>query len=132
MSTLLLDTNAWLWMAAGANQLGPVARRLIDDPDTDLVLSAVSVWEVCIKWSLGKLTLPVSPTEFVDATTTKGGLRRLPIEFEHVLRVASLPPIHHDPFDRLLIAQSQCTGMGVLTGDAQLERYGVAVVDARS
>ena len=132
MSTLLLDTNAWLWMAAGADQLGPVARRLIDDPETDLVLSAVSVWEVCVKWSLGKLSLPVAPKDFVDATTIQGGLRRLAVEFDHVLRVAFLPPIHHDPFDRLLVAQAQCLGVGVLTGDPLLVRYGVATVDART
>ena len=131
MIRVLLDTNAWLWMASNDARLGTLARTLITDPKTELVLSAVSAWEISIKWALGKLPLPVPPEQFVDTTVRDGGLKRLSIEFDHVLGVAKLPPIHNDPFDRLLIAQSFATAMPLLTGDDTIGRYGTATIDAR-
>jgi PIN domain nuclease of toxin-antitoxin system len=131
MTRVLLDTNAWLWMASNDSRLGPSARNLIADLETELVLSAVSAWEISIKWALGKLLLPVPPEQFVETTVRDGGLKRLSIDFDHVLGVAKLPPIHHDPFDRLLIAQSFATNVPLLTGDDTISRYGVATIDAR-
>jgi PIN domain nuclease of toxin-antitoxin system len=131
VTRLLLDTNAWLWMAADDSQLGPASRELINDVNTELVLSAVSAWEITIKWALGKLTLPTPPEQFVEATVRDAGLARLTIDFDHVLGVAKLPPIHNDPFDRLLIAQSKVTGLPLLTGDSTMNRYGIATVNAR-
>jgi PIN domain nuclease of toxin-antitoxin system len=131
MTRVLLDTNAWLWMASNDPRLGPMARNLIADLETELVLSAVSAWEISIKWALGKLPLPVPPELFVETTVRDGGLKRLSIDFDHVLGVAKLPPIHHDPFDRLLIAQSFATNVPLLTGDDTISRYGVATIDAR-
>jgi PIN domain nuclease of toxin-antitoxin system len=131
MTRVLLDTNAWLWMASNDPRLGPLARNLIADLETELVLSAVSAWEISIKWALGKLPLPVPPEQFVEITVRDGGLKRLSIDFDHVLGVAKLPPIHHDPFDRLLIAQSFATNVPLLTGDDTISRYGVATIDAR-
>jgi PIN domain nuclease of toxin-antitoxin system len=131
MTRVLLDTNAWLWMASNDPRLGPMARNLIADLETELVLSAVSAWEISIKWALGKLPLPVPPEQFVETTVRDGGLTRLSIDFDHVLGVAKLPPIHHDPFDRLLIAQSFATNVPLLTGDDTISRYGVATIDAR-
>jgi PIN domain nuclease of toxin-antitoxin system len=131
MTRVLLDTNAWLWMASNDPRLGPMARNLIADLETELVLSAVSAWEISIKWALGKLPLPVPPEQFVETTVRDGGLKRLSINFDHVLGVAKLPPIHHDPFDRLLIAQSFATNLPLLTRDDTISRYGVATIDAR-
>jgi PIN domain nuclease of toxin-antitoxin system len=131
MTRVLLDTNAWLWMASNDPRLGPMARNLIADLETELVLSAVSAWEISIKWALGKLPLPVPPEQFVETTVRDGGLKRLSIDFDHVRGVAKLPPIHHDPFDRLLIAQSFATNLPLLTGDDTISRYGVATIDAR-
>jgi PIN domain nuclease of toxin-antitoxin system len=131
MTQVLLDTNAWLWMASNDPRLGPMARNLIADLETELVLSAVSAWEISIKWAQGKLPLPVPPEQFVETTVRDGGLKRLSIDFDHVLGVAKLPPIHHDPFDRLLIAQSFATNLPLLTGDDTISRYGVATIDAR-
>jgi PIN domain nuclease of toxin-antitoxin system len=131
MTRVLLDTNAWLWMASNDSRLGPMARNLIADLETELVLSAVSAWEISIKWALGKLPLPVPPEQFVEITVRDGGLKRLSIDFDHVLGVAKLPPIHHDPFDRLLIAQSFATNLPLVTGDDTISRYGVATIDAR-
>lgn len=127
---VLLDTNAWLWMASDSDRLGLEARRLIVDPETELILSAVSAWEISIKWALGKLTLPVPPEAFVAASLREGGLARRDIRFEDVTRVATLPPIHNDPFDRLLVAQAQSGVLPVLTGDPMIARYGVATIDA--
>ncbi|MEO6125186.1 MAG: type II toxin-antitoxin system VapC family toxin [Ilumatobacteraceae bacterium] len=132
MTRLLLDTNAWLWMASDSARLGPNTRQLVQSSETELVLSAVSVWEIAIKWSIGKLLIPVDPNTFVSATVKSGGLIRMAIDFEHALRVGTLPMIHADPFDRLLIAQSMVSGLPVLTGDPTLRRYGIATVDATS
>lgn len=131
MNRILLDTNAWLWMAADDDRLGPLARSLILNAETELVLSAVSAWEISIKWALGKLPLPKPPEQFVETTIRDGGLKRLSIDFDHVVGVAKLPPIHNDPFDRLLIAQSFATNMALLTGDDTMSRYGIATIDAR-
>ena len=117
-------------MTSDSNRLGPVARRLVLDADNEIVLSAVSAWEISIKWALGKLHLPVPPEDFVTESIRSGGYTRLEIRFEDVVRVATLPAIHNDPFDRLLIAQVQSTGLPLLTGDHLVARYGIATIDA--
>ncbi len=130
MTRLLLDTNAWLWMMSDSDRLGRFARAVVTDDATDLVLSAVCAWEISIKWALGRLSLPLPPAQFVDACVEQAGLTRLQIDFDHVVKVASLPPLHHDPFDRLLIAQAQATGLAVLTSDPVFRTYGIATIDA--
>ena len=72
--------------------------------------------------------MPLPPAEFLKASIEQAGLTRLQIDFSHIVKVASLPPHHHDPFDRLLVAQAQVTGLAVLTGDPMFGRYGVATV----
>lgn len=118
-------------MAAADDRLGPLAKKLILSKDTELVLSAVSAWEISIKWALGKLVLPTPPEQFVDITVRDGGLHRIAIDFEHVIGVSRLPPIHNDPFDRLLIAQAMATKMALFTGDDTIARYGVPTIDAK-
>lgn len=130
MTRLLLDTNAWLWMMSDSERLGTAARQVVADEANELILSAVCAWEISIKWALGKLPLPLPPVEFVKASIEQAGLTRLQIDFSHVVKVASLAPHHHDPFDRLLVAQAQVTGLAVLTGDPMFGRYGVATIDA--
>jgi PIN domain nuclease of toxin-antitoxin system len=130
VTTLLLDTNAWLWMAANSPRLGVVAREVIGAATTELVLSAVCAWEVSIKWAAGRLPLPDPPEVFVATTMRAGALVPLGIGLDHVVRVASLPRLHDDPFDRLLVAQAMETGYPVLSGDPMLRRYGIPVVDA--
>ncbi len=130
MTRVLLDTNAWLWMMTDSERLGAAARQVVADEANELVLSAVCAWEISIKWALGKLRLPLPPEEFVEVSIEQAGLTRLQIDFSHVVKVASLPSHHHDPFDRLLIAQAQVTGLALLTGDPIFGRYGVATIDA--
>jgi PIN domain nuclease of toxin-antitoxin system len=130
VTTLLLDTNAWLWMAADSPRLGVVAREVIEADATVLVLSAVCAWEASIKWAAGRLPLPEPPEVFVATTMRAGGLVPLGIGLDHVVKVATLPRLHDDPFDRLLIAQALVNGHPVLSGDPMLRRYGIPVVDA--
>ena len=117
-------------MTVDSGRLGPVARKIVLSGENEVVLSAVSAWEISIKWALGKLHLPVPPNEFAMASLREAGLTRLDISFEDVVRVAVLPPIHNDPFDRLLIAQALAADMPILTGDPVLSRYGIATIDA--
>src|SRR5881394_2126457 len=124
---LLLDTQVWLWMVVAPERLSPAARRLVVSEDTELVLSAVSSWEIAIKHALGKLQLPGKPEALVPEWTARTGVTQLAVLHRHALHVASLPLHHRDPFDRLLIAQAQVEDVAVLTADAQFERYEVSV-----
>jgi PIN domain nuclease of toxin-antitoxin system len=122
---LLLDTHALIWWRSEPSRLGRTARHAISSADVVLV-SAASAWEVAIKTALGKLRLP-GPFE---AAVEESGFRKLPVAFAHAAAVATLPPLHADPFDRMLIAQAIVEGCTVVTGDAQFERYNVPVMRA--
>ena len=119
---VLLDTHLLLWALADPARLPAEARRLIDHADA--YVSAASVWEISIKAALGKLS--ADPGEIVAALGPAGFLA-LPISVEHAARVASLPPAHRDPFDRLLVAQALAEPMRLLTTDATLAGYGELV-----
>lgn len=123
---MLLDTNALLWLLDGDDRLGPRAHRAVTGAER-LVVSVVSLWEVAIKVSIGKI-LPISG--FYD-TVGRSGLDRLDIAGGHLRTLETLPPIHRDPFDRLLISQALAEGLTVLTADDAFASYGVVVVDAR-
>ena len=125
---LLLDTQCWLWMAATPERLSRRARRIVEDTDNELLLSAASAWEIAIKHALGKLQLPELPERYVPSRMT--ALRTLPlaIEHAHALRVATLPSHHRDPFDRLLVAQALVDRLPVMTADTLFKRYGVDVI----
>lgn len=124
---VLLDTQVWLWMIAAPDRLSPAARRLVSSEDNDLVFSAASSWEIAIKHALGKLKLPGEPADLVPEWMTRTGVTPLPVLHRHTLHVASLPPHHRDPFDRLLVAQAQLEDLAVLTTDRQFDRYAVKV-----
>ncbi len=127
---LLVDTQAWLWMLSDPDRLSRRARRLISRSDSELYLSAASAWEIAIKWTLGKLTLPADPAEYVASRIEQSGVIPLPIKHTHALQVARLPSHHRDPFDRLLIAQAMIEHLVLLTGDRQLESYDVRIESA--
>ena len=124
----IADTNVFLWVAGSVLRLSPVARQFIEDGENELLLSVVSAWEIAIKSAKGHLDLPESATSYVPARMTRHGFDSLPILSPHALHVATLPPIHRDPFDRLLIAQAQVEDLPVITADAHFARYGVEVV----
>ncbi len=124
----LLDTHTFLWWISNDPQLSLRARQVIADSATDLFLSVASGWEIAIKSHLGKLRLPPDLQGFVAEQVRVNEIQVLPIEMMHVLHVHTLPDYHRDPFDRLLVAQSQLEKMPILTGDAQIGRYAVAVI----
>jgi PIN domain nuclease of toxin-antitoxin system len=127
---LLLDTQVWLWMHLQPDRLRPEVREQFVDPDSSLLLSAASSWEISIKYALGKLPLPEAPAHYVPARMRRDGVDGLPVTHAHALHVATLPRHHGDPFDRLLVAQSQLEDVPLVTADRRIERYDVAVLPA--
>jgi PIN domain nuclease of toxin-antitoxin system len=111
-------------------RLSLVATNLLSDMSSRLLLSAVSSWEIAIKYSLGRLDLPQPPETYVPDRMRRTGVEGLPISHAHTLRVASLDDHHRDPFDRLLIAQAQEESVPILTADHIFARYGVQVLAA--
>jgi len=125
---LLLDTQAWLWMQVEPERFSPEARSQLEDLGNDLLLSAASSWEIAIRFALGRLPLPVPPSEYVPSRLESSGVTPLRIEHGHALMVAELPLHHRDPFDRLLIAQAKAEGVTILTADRAFEPYEVPVI----
>jgi PIN domain nuclease of toxin-antitoxin system len=121
---LLLDTHAALWLLSGDARLGPDASRHLQDESNQLVLSAVVVWEVAVKRSLGKLT---APDGFAEAMLS-GGAQPLAVTIDHAAAVEHLPWHHRDPFDRVLVAQAQVERATLVSGDPAVAAYGVPVV----
>ena len=121
---LLVDTHVWLWLQVAPERLGDALREC-EDPANQLLLSAASSWEIAIKWALGKLPLPEPPATYVPDRIVSSGVTPLAVEHAHTLAVADLPAHHHDPFDRLLVAQAQTEGATLLTADPQLDSYEV-------
>ena len=119
---LLLDTQLLLWAAGQPERLSARAKRQINDPNNELLFSAVSLWEITIKSALGRDDFRVEPRVFRRALLDNGYVE-LPITSEHAVNVDGLPPLHKDPFDRLLLAQALVEGINLLTADAQLARY---------
>ena len=124
---LLLDTHAWIWWQSGEHRLGPRARTAITKA-TEVSVSAVSVWEIAIKMSSGKLKLPRGAN--VEDTLALDGFQPLPIEIRHAVAVRALPSLHRDPFDRMLVAQALSEGLTLVTADVRLAGYGVEVLRA--
>jgi PIN domain nuclease of toxin-antitoxin system len=122
---VLLDTETWLWWFLSPDRLGSAAQDLIAMAREPLYLSAASSWEIAIKFALGKLQLPEAPARYVPARLAEQGMTGVAIEHAHALRVAELPSLHGDPFDRLLVAQAQVERMTLLTADPQILAYDV-------
>ena len=127
---ILLDTHVWLWMWGEPERLRNEARTIVEDPATELHVSAVSAWEIAIKAGVGRLRLPGTAQEWLSDPRHRRDLRELPITFEHAMRAAGLPPHHRDPFDRMLVAQAQTEGLTLLSADRQLIAYDVDSIPA--
>jgi PIN domain nuclease of toxin-antitoxin system len=124
---LLLDTHAFLWWASG-RQLGPLAQPLVEEAATEVLVSAATAWEIVTKVQLGRLRLGMAPDRWYPSRLRKHGFAELPILAIHALRVARLPDHHADPFDRLLVAQSQVEHLPLVTLDPAISRYDVDTV----
>ena len=124
---ILLDTHVLLWWLEDSPFLSAQARELVADPENAVFVSAVSLWEVWLKQSLGKLRLPVDFDERLAAESFES----LPLLASHPRQVGLLPWHHRDPFDRMLVAQAQVEKLVLLTADEALTAYGCAVQLAR-
>jgi PIN domain nuclease of toxin-antitoxin system len=119
---LLLDTHLILWAAGSLEILPEKARGLMADPFNELMFSPASLWEVAVKSGLGRSDFQVD-SRLLRRGLLDNGYRELPITSEHAVFVASLPPIHKDPFDRILVAQATVEGITLLTADTMVAQY---------
>lgn len=119
-----LDTHAFLWWLDDPMLLSEAARQVIGDGKQTVYVSAAVVWEIVIKRSLGKLDAP----DDIEAAMAANRFLPLPVTVPHALAVGSLPDLHRDPFDRLLIAQARHEGLKLVTRDPQIARYGVPLI----
>ena len=127
----LLDTHCWLWLQTERSRFTTDLLETLADPAAQRYLSAASVWEIAIKYAVGKLPLPEPPAIYVPERMRLSRFSALAITHVHALAVAVLPPHHRDPFDRVLIAQAQVEGLTLVTADAMFEAYGVDTVRVR-
>lgn len=126
---LLLDTHTFLWFVNDNPKLSNHFKDLIEDTNNVSYLSVASLWEMSIKFNLGKLTLDPNYEEFVDREVNTSTIQLLNIELEH-LRINSTLPFHHrDPFDRLIIAQSMAEDIPIVTVDSAFDKYEVSLIN---
>ena len=123
-----LDTHAFLWMVTDDKRLSRRARAVIADRSNELFLSAAGAWELVLKAQAGKLELEGGAVVFLRQELAANAISLLPIDLPHVVQLAELPPLHHDPFDRLLIAQAQVEELPVLTADRAIKKYSVRTI----
>lgn len=126
--TILLDTHVWLWLNGNPDRLTSDALDILNSSESELYLSSASAWEIGIKCSTGKLSLPLPPEIYIPTRLLDTGVHPLPIRVEHALRAAALPLHHKDPFDRMLVAQAQVENLELMTVDRELASYDVSLV----
>lgn len=124
---LLIDTQILLWWVRGEpeSQLKKSHLETLLDPEVGLLFSHVSVWEMAIKQSIGKLRLPAPAGDFAEFEAQDKFFRFLPIQLEHIAAYQKLPMDHRDPFDRMLAAQAQVEGLQLMTSDKNFDRLGI-------
>jgi PIN domain nuclease of toxin-antitoxin system len=124
----LLDTHTFLWWDTDNPRLSSHAKEIIADKRNEIYLSAASVWEMAIKTAKGKLDLSESPAIYISHRMIEYAFQALPILLNHAAHVHELPFHHNDPFDRMLIAQSQLEALPLLTADEEILRYDVEAI----
>ncbi len=124
----LLDTHTFLWWIDNDRRLPPRVRALMGDGSNVLVFSAASGWEIAIKARLGKLQLPDDLASFLTDQLVRNHVTILSIHLSHTLHVYTLPTLHRDPFDRLLVAQSQLEQLPIVTADPLIQQYSVQTI----
>jgi PIN domain nuclease of toxin-antitoxin system len=121
----LLGTHVWLWWYLEPERLAAKTLRLLEDGAAELSFSTASVWEIAIKYRLGRLKLNTPPEDLMPAELARDTIQILPISMAHALRAGALPPHHQGPFDRMLIAQAQLENMTLVTADPHFSDYRV-------
>ena len=124
---LLLDTCSFLWLAGGGS-LSAAAASSVRDPSNDVLLSAVSVWEIASKYRAGRLPLPEPPEQLILTERRLRAVDSLAFDEESALQVRRLPPLHRDPFDRMLISQAIALGLAIVTPDPLISQYPIRVI----
>ena len=119
---LLLDTHLLLWAAGAPERLSVEARVLIESSESELFFSAASLWEIAIKRGLGRADFQVD-ARLLRRGLLDNGYNELPIESMHAVEIESLPPLHKDPFDRMLVAQAMVEGISLVTSDKLVAQY---------
>jgi PIN domain nuclease of toxin-antitoxin system len=127
---LLLDTHVFLWFIGGDARLSDGLRDSIRDLNNEVYLSVVSVWEATVKYQLGKLPLPQSPEMYLPAQRQHHQIASLALGETSVAQLASLPALHRDPFDRMLICQALAHGLVLVTVDTAISPYAVPVLNS--
>ena len=125
---LLLDTHVFLWYITADPKLPATFRSSSQDPANEVYLSVASIWEAVIKYHLGKLPLPAPPADFLPQQRAAHGIVSLPIDEDAMAHLAGLPPLHRDPFDRLLVAQALQHGLTIVTVDPDVAAYSVPLL----
>jgi PIN domain nuclease of toxin-antitoxin system len=126
--SVLLDAHVVLWWASAAAKISVRARELIEDGSTVALVSAAALYEIAIKAQIGRLELPAEPQVYLPQLLRRHAFGVLSIEESHALRAGALPLIHRDPWDRLLIAQSQIESIPIITADPAIGQYDVEVI----
>jgi len=124
---LLLDTHAFLWWITDDPHLSHRARTLIGGGENEVFLSAASAWELAVKVALGRVELEQPLDRFVPDQLERNGFQALPVSVRHALALPALPPLHRDPFDRMLVAQALTEEMTLVSADREIRRYPVPV-----
>jgi len=125
---ILLDTCVFLWLQMSPERIPASLLKILLIPETGRYLSAAVAWEIAIKWSSGKLSLPCPPDEFVRKARFESMMETVPVFESSALQVAKLPRLHGDPFDRMLIAQSIEHGLALATPDPLIRQYAVKTI----
>jgi PIN domain nuclease of toxin-antitoxin system len=125
---ILLDTHIFLWFISGDIQLSTSIRDTIRDPDNEVYLSSVSIWEAIVKYRIGKLPLPEPPETYLPKQRDLHQISSLALDESSVVQLAKLPPLHRDPFDKMLICQALQNGLIIATVDAAVRAYSVNVL----
>ena len=125
---ILLNTHIFLWFISGDTKLSTDVRDAVRDPDNEVYLSAVSIWEAIVKYQLGKLPLPEPPETYLPKQRDLHQISSLALDESSVVQLANLPPLHRDPLDRMLICQALQNGLTIATVDSAFRAYSVSVM----
>ncbi|HEY9622964.1 MAG TPA: type II toxin-antitoxin system VapC family toxin [Crinalium sp.] len=125
---ILVDTHIFLWFISGDMRLAIDVRDAIRDPNNEIYLSSISIWESIVKYQLGKLPLPESPETYLPRQRDLHQISSLTLDESSVVQLAKLPPLHRDPFDRMLICQALQNSLTIATADAVVRAYPVSIL----
>jgi len=125
---VLIDTHTFIWWNTDDPLLSVLAKEIIANGNNEIFLSAASVWEIAIKTAKGRLVLPEPPAKYIPSRMSLYRFQSLPVQITHAVHVFELPSYHSDPFDRMLIAQSQLESLPLITKDEDIRQYDLETI----